>query len=100
MERFDVDDLQDDLPFEIDHQAAHLFKHPGLGLEDIGEVWAGNPLFYPATPPAHWAHGRRRGGPSTDRAVGALDHRRPRPCRPIGCYVAAAHLVRRYQEDR
>jgi hypothetical protein len=24
----------------------------------------------------------------------------PRKCRPIGCYVAADHLARRYREDR
>jgi hypothetical protein len=24
----------------------------------------------------------------------------PRRCRPIGCYVAAEHLARRYLEDR
>ena len=25
-------------PFEIDHQSAHLFKHSGLGIDDIAEV--------------------------------------------------------------
>jgi hypothetical protein len=38
-------------PFEIDTEAAHLFKHPHLGIDDI---WASDPLFYPAKPPAHW----------------------------------------------
>ena len=46
MDRFDVDALDEDWPFEVDHQAAHLFKHPGLGLDDVGEVWASEPLFY------------------------------------------------------
>lgn len=54
VERFDVDDLDEDWPFEIDQQASHLFKHPGLGLDDISDVWASEPLFYPARPPAHW----------------------------------------------
>ena len=54
MDRFDVDALDDDWPFEADHQIAHLFKHPKLGLGDIGDVWASDPLFYPAAPPAHW----------------------------------------------
>ena len=54
MERFDIDALDDDKPFEVDGQVAHLFKHPHLGLEDVEEVWASDPLFYPATPPAHW----------------------------------------------
>jgi hypothetical protein len=53
-ERFDLDLLDDDDPFEIDAQAAHLFKHPRLGIEDIREVWASDPMFYPAKPPAHW----------------------------------------------
>jgi len=35
---FDPDLLDDDDPFEIDVQAAHRFKHPNLGLDDIHEV--------------------------------------------------------------
>jgi hypothetical protein len=31
-----------------------LFKHPRLGIDEIDEVWASSPLFYPAKPPAHW----------------------------------------------
>lgn len=53
-QRFDPDLLDEEDPFEIDSQAAHLFKHPHLGIEDIDEVWASDPLFYPAKPPAHW----------------------------------------------
>lgn len=53
-ERFDPDLLGDEDRFEIDAQAAHLFKHPNLGIDDIIEVWISDPLFYPATPPAHW----------------------------------------------
>jgi hypothetical protein len=52
--RFDLDLLDDEDPFEVDSQAAHLFKHPHLGIEDIDDVWANDPLFYPAKPPAHW----------------------------------------------
>ena len=47
----DLDLLDDDDPFEIDDQAAHLFKHASLGIDDIVEVWASDPLFYPAKPP-------------------------------------------------
>ena len=39
---------------EVDRQLAHLFKHPGLGLEDVGDVWSSDPLLCPAKPPAHW----------------------------------------------
>lgn len=100
MARFDVDDLDDDWPFEIDEQIAHLFKHPGLGVEDIGEIWLSDPLFYPAKPPAHWlmvaeVSGRVLVVPLAPSAGG--DRRR---CRPIGCYLAADHLARRYREDR
>ncbi|MGO8850479.1 MAG: hypothetical protein ACLPQP_17405, partial [Mycobacterium sp.] len=49
-----LDLLDEEDPFEIDAQAAHLFKHPRLGIEDIREVWAFDPMFYPARPPAHW----------------------------------------------
>jgi hypothetical protein len=54
VDRFEVDALDEGWPFEVDSQAAHLFKHPGLGLDDVGDVWASDPLFYPAKPPAHW----------------------------------------------
>lgn len=49
-----MDILDDENPFEIDDQAAHLFKHPRLEIDDIDEVWQSDPLFYPARPPAHW----------------------------------------------
>jgi hypothetical protein len=55
LERFDYELLADEDPFEVDQQLAHLFKHATLGLEDVYEVWADNPRFYPAEyPPAHW----------------------------------------------
>jgi hypothetical protein len=49
VERIDPDLLDDDDPFEIDDQAAHLFKHPRLGIEDIIDMGANDPLFYPAS---------------------------------------------------
>jgi hypothetical protein len=42
---FDLDLLTSTDPFEIDTQAAHLFKHPNRGIDDIREVWASDPLF-------------------------------------------------------
>lgn len=54
VERFDVDELDETSPFDIDEQASHLFKHPGLGVDDVRDVWTSAPLFYPAKPPAHW----------------------------------------------
>lgn len=97
---FDLELLDDVDPFEVGSQAAHLFKHPHLGLADVRDVWAEAPLFYPARPPAHWlmvaeVHGRVLVVPLAPARDGD-----PRRCRPIGCYVAAQHLQRRYREDR
>lgn len=100
MERFDPDLLDDDWPFEIDHQVSHLFKHPHLGVDDIRDMWASEPLFYPAKPPAHWLMVAEVGGqvlmvPLAPSTTGDLSR-----CRPIGCYPAADHLARRFREDR
>ena len=35
----DLDRLDDTDPFEIDRQAAHLFKHDPYGIDDINEIW-------------------------------------------------------------
>lgn len=99
-ELFDVDELDEQDPFEIDAQAAHLFKHPHLGVDDIAEVWAGAPLFYPAKPPAHWlmvaeVAGRVLMVPSAVSRSGDV-----RRCRPIGCYEAAPGLAAQYRRDR
>lgn len=99
VDRFDVESL-DDWPFEIDRQASHLFKHPGLGIEDIGEVWASDPLFYPAKPPAHWLMVAEVGGRVLAVPLAPSRSGDPRYCRPIGCYLAADHLAHRYREDR
>ena len=45
VERFDPDLLDDDWPFEIDHQVSHLFKHSHLGVDDVRDIWASEPLF-------------------------------------------------------
>ena len=99
-ELFDLDLLDDDDPFEIDRQAAHLFKHPHLGIDDIGDVWRSDPLFYPAKPPAHWLMVAEVGGRVLVVPLAPPDSADPTKCRPIGCYRAAAHLVARYREDR
>jgi hypothetical protein len=75
LEAFDLDLLDDEWPFEIDGQASHLFKHPYLSTAEV----SGQVLVVPLAP-------SRSGEPSR--------------CRPIGCYVAADHLARRYKEDR
>ncbi|MGI8625483.1 MAG: hypothetical protein ACR2J5_02770 [Geodermatophilaceae bacterium] len=100
MDRFEVDRLDDDWPFEIDRQASHLFKHPRLGVDDIGDVWANNPLFYPAKPPAHWLMVAEVAGDVLAVPLAPSNTGDPARCRPIGCYVAADHLARRYRKDR
>jgi hypothetical protein len=79
-ERFDLDLLDEEDPFEIDTQAAHLFKHPHLGIDDIDDVWAGGRVLVVPLAPAR----------SGD----------PRRCRPIGCYEAADRLAAQYRRDR
>lgn len=96
----DLDLLDDFDPFEIDQQAAHLFKHPHLGLADVLEIWASDPLFYPAKPPAHWLMVAEVTGRVPVVPLAPARSGDPSRCRPIGCYVAATHLARRYLEDR
>lgn len=100
MEPFDPDLLDDDDPFEIDDQAAHLFKHPRLGIADVLDAWAADPLFYPAKPPAHWLMVAEVAGRVLVVPLAPPRSGDTARCRPIGCYVAAAHLQRRYREDR
>lgn len=87
-------------PSRSTRQASHLFKHPGLGVDDIGDVWASEPLFYPAKPPAHWLMVVEVAGHVLTVPLAPSDTGDPRRCRPIGCYLAADHLARRFREDR
>jgi hypothetical protein len=60
---FDIDALDEGDPFEINDQAAHLFKHAPLGVSDIYEVWDAEPLLsrQAASTLADGRRGRRRG---------------------------------------
>lgn len=82
MDRFDVDQLDEDWPFEIDQQVSHLFKHPGLGVDDIGDVWTSDPLFYPAKPPAHWLMVAEVTGRVLTVPLAPSRNGDPRRCRP------------------
>ena len=99
-EPIDLDLLDEEDPFEIDGQVAHLFKHPRLGVEDIHEVWKSDPLFYPAKPPADWLMVAEVAGAVLVVPLAPPDSEDPTKCRPIGCYIAAKYLVTRYREDR
>ncbi|MGH9074756.1 MAG: hypothetical protein ACRDZQ_11660 [Acidimicrobiales bacterium] len=98
--RFDLDQLDKDEPFEIDHQAAHLFKHPGLGIADVYEVWESDPLFYPALPPAHWLMCAEVASQVLVIPLAPPADGDPRRARPIGCYLASHHLATQYRKDR
>ena len=100
MPPFDLDALDEDEPFEINRQAAHLFKHPALGIDDIYDVWRSDPLFYPAEPPAHWLMVGEIDGRVLVVPLAPSDSDDPTLCRPIGCYLAATQLTNRYREDR
>lgn len=39
----DLELLDDYDPCEIDKQAAHLFKHPHLGIGDVLDMWMSDP---------------------------------------------------------
>ncbi len=99
-ELFDIDALDEVDPFEIDSQAAHLFKHAPFGIDDVFEVWQSDPLFYPAVPPAHWLMVAQIGSAVLVVPLALPDSGEVAQCRPIGCYVAAKHLADRYMEDR
>ena len=92
--------LDEDNPFEIDEQAAHLFKHPGLGIDEIYDVWRSDPLFYPVKPPAHWLMVSEVAGRVLVVPLAPANSGNTKKCRPIGCYDAAEQLARRYREDR
>lgn len=87
-------------PFEIDVQAAHLFKHPRLGVADVFEAWMSDPLFYPAKPPAHWLMCAEVAGNVLVVPIAPSRTGDPRKCRPIGCYIASAQLADQYRRDR
>jgi hypothetical protein len=99
-ERFDPGLLDEEDPFDVDSQAAHLFKHPHLGIDDIDDVWASDPLFYPARPPAHWLMVAEVSGKVLMVPLAPARSGDPARCRPIGCYEASKALAAQYRKDR
>jgi hypothetical protein len=99
-ERFDIDELDGDDPFEIDDQAAHLFKHGALGIDDIYDVWDSGAVFYPAIPPADWLMVAEVAGQVMVVPLAPPDSRDTTRCRPIGCYLASQYLADQYRRDR
>jgi hypothetical protein len=98
--RLDLDALDDDAPFEIDDQAAHLFKHATLA--STTSTTSGDPTRC-STPPNPRPTGlmvAEVAGNVLVVPIAPPDSGDPSRCRPIGCYPAAQHLVDRYREDR
>jgi hypothetical protein len=97
---FDIELLDDDDPFEIGRPGRPSLQAPSPGIDDVYDVWRADPLFYPAKPPAHWLMVRDIEGRVLVVPLAPPDSGDATKCRPIGCYVAAAHLAARYREDR
>ena len=100
MARLDLQSLNEKDPFEIDAQAAHLFKHPRMGTDVIQAVWASDPIFYPARPPAHWLMVAEVAGAVVVVPLAPSRARDPGRCRPIGCYIASRLLANQHRRDR
>ena len=100
--RLNVDLLDPDDPFEIGDQLGHLFSHP-YGVDDIYDVWYGEPIFYEAAhPPADWL----MVGAIPGNIVLVVPLMKPTKedeitkCKPIGVYKASHWLDSQYRRDR
>jgi hypothetical protein len=97
--RFEVADLDETDPFEVDDQLIHLYKHEGMDLCDVYEVWTDNPLFYPGREdgPADWLMVGQV--PGDTLLVPLAPGSRLNLARPIGVYQVSRQLDRQYRED-
>jgi hypothetical protein len=102
-ERFDLEALDPDDPFELDSgNLPHLTKHAPLTAEDALDAWSyGDPLFYPAAEegPADWLMVARIPGTIVVVPLAPPRSGDPRQCRPIGIYEPSPSLVERYEKD-
>jgi hypothetical protein len=97
--RFDIEALDEVDPFEVDDQLIHLYKHEGMDLCDVYEVWMDEPLFYPGREdgPADWLMVGQV--PGDILLVPLMPGSRPTKARPIGIYQAGGKLDRQYRAD-
>ena len=102
-ERFDLEALDPDDPFELDDgNIPHLAKHPPFTAEDALDAWAfGEPLFYPAAEdgPADWLMVGCIPGGVVVVPLAPSRSGDPTRCRPIGVYEPRRTLAERYEED-
>lgn len=99
-ERFDVDRLDEEDPFEIDDQAAHLFN---IRIWESGTSTTCGPVTRCSirpSPPAHWLMCAEVSGRVLVVPLAPSRSRNPRRCRPIGCYEAAPALGSQCRRDR
>lgn len=102
-ERFDIEALDPDEPFEFDSDnIPHLAKHAPFTAEDALDAWAfGDPLFYPAREegPADWLMVARVPGAIVMVPLAPPRSGDRRKCRPIGIYEPSHSLIERYKKD-
>ncbi len=102
-ERFDLEALDPDDPFELDNDnLPHFAKHAPFTAEDVLDAWAfGDPLFYPAAEegPADWLMVARIPGAVIVVPLAPSRSDDPRKCRPIGIYEPSRTLAERYEKD-
>jgi hypothetical protein len=97
-ERFDPGLLDEEDPFEVDAQAAHLFKHPHLGIDDIDDVWASDPPVLSGEAARALADVRGDRWPGAGGATGPVAQRRPSPVPPDRLLRGLASACRPVQE--
>lgn len=100
-ERFDYEALDDLDPFEINNQLIHLYKHEGMDVTDIFEVWTDDPMFYEARTegPADWLMVGQT--PGNILCVPLMPGREKNKARPIGVYPVrpGTALDKQYRQD-
>jgi hypothetical protein len=102
-ERFDLEALDPDDPFELDDgNIPHLAKHAPFTAEDALDAWTfGEPLFYPFAEdgPADWLMVARIPGAIVAVPLAPPLSGDPSKCRPIGVYEPSRTVAQRYEED-
>lgn len=102
-ERFDIDVLDLDDPFELDDgNIPHLAKHPPFTAAVLDEAWRfGEPRFLPAADdgPADWLMVAQVAG-SGLILVPLAAGRSARQCRPIGIYPPSKQQETAYWQDQ
>lgn len=108
-ERFDIDALDPEEPFEIDRgNRPHLYKHLlnetgrpiGVGVEDLYEVYLYSaPVFFEAQPTgaADWLMVGAVPGICLVVPLAPPNSGDPTKCRPIGIYRAKSDLKTQYE---